>query len=526
MQEILSLARTTAAHMWRYRWLGVAVAWLVTLIGVAGVYQVRDRYQASARFYVDTQSVLKPLMAGLAVQPNVAEQVAILGRTVISRPNIEKLARMSGFDLGGLNPNQSQAVLDGLLRDLKFIPAGRDNLFILTFTDTDPERAKRTISSLLSIFVESGVGSRQKQSDSAKAFIEEQIGAYRTKLEEAESRLKEFRLRNINTRMAEGADFATRLSELSRQLEDARLQLREAEQSRDSARAQLDAEKNPQSRTDKLPDLIPAAPAPAIATPELDARIDAQRRNLDALLGRYTDQHPDVVSTKRIIRDLEDQRTREVTERRKNLPAPVVATTRPDASLAVQELHRVYASAEVNVAALKARVAEYSSRYAQARAVLHTAPQTEAEAAQLNRDYAIHKKNYEDLVSRRESAAMTGELDMASGVADFRLIDPPYSSPHPVFPNRQALFPLALLAGLAAGLFSAFVATVLRPVFHQVSDLQTYLQLPVLGMVSYVSNGVDKRKRRADIGQFAAMSFGLVIVFGLLVAMGPLLGVR
>jgi uncharacterized protein involved in exopolysaccharide biosynthesis len=57
--------------------------------------------------------------------------------------------------------------------------------------------------------------------------------------------------------------------------------------------------------------------------------------------------------------------------------------------------------------------------------MLKTRAQIEAEAAQLNRDYAINKKNYEDLVARRQSAAMSGDLDSASGIADFRLIDRP-----------------------------------------------------------------------------------------------------
>ena len=81
--------------MWRYRWAGVAAAWIIALIGTVVVLKIPNRYEATSRIYVDTQSILKPLMSGLAVQPNVEQQVGMLSRTLISRPNIEKLVRMA-----------------------------------------------------------------------------------------------------------------------------------------------------------------------------------------------------------------------------------------------------------------------------------------------------------------------------------------------------------------------------------------------------------------------------------------------
>jgi len=90
---------------------------------------------------------------------------------------------------------------------------------------------------------------------------------------------------------------------------------------------------------------------------------------------------------------------------------------------------KLVATSEVQVAALKARVSEYEARFAEAKVMSRTSPQLEAEAAQLNRDYGVVKKNYEDLVSRRQSAAMSGDLEMATGTVDFRLIDPPRVAP-------------------------------------------------------------------------------------------------
>ncbi len=78
----------------------MALAWIVGVVAGLVIYQMPDKYESSARVYVDTQLVLRPLMAGLAVQPNIDQQIAMLSRTLISRPNVEKLINMADLDLG------------------------------------------------------------------------------------------------------------------------------------------------------------------------------------------------------------------------------------------------------------------------------------------------------------------------------------------------------------------------------------------------------------------------------------------
>ena len=84
MEELLGHAISVVRGMWRHHWPGMVVAWIVSAVGIGYVLSIPDQYQASARIYVDTQSILKPLMSGLAIQPNVDQQVAMLSRTLIS----------------------------------------------------------------------------------------------------------------------------------------------------------------------------------------------------------------------------------------------------------------------------------------------------------------------------------------------------------------------------------------------------------------------------------------------------------
>lgn len=506
MDELINQVTTILRGMWKHRWLGLLVAWLVAIVGSVLVLLVPDKYEASARVFVDTQSILKPLMAGLAIQPNVEQQIAMLSRTLISRPNIEKLIRMADLDLGNTSKKAQDALVDHLAQTLEIKNVGRDNLYILSYRNPNPERARKVIQSLVSIFVESSLGDSRKDSDSARKFIDEQIKVYVTKLEEAEKRLKEFKLKNIEIQTAEGQDMAGQLATISTQLRQSRLELREAENARDTARKQLDAERALMSSS-----LMSDKPT-NISTPALDARIDVQRRNLDLLSHRFTDLHPDVIGVRRLIRELEEAKQREINELRKTAIANP-ATAPGNNSPAYQELSRVVATSEVQVASLQARVAEYESRYARAREAMKTAPQIEAELSQLNRDYDINRKNYNDLVSRRESASMSGELETASGVADFRLIDPPRTSPKPVAPNRLLLMPMALMAALAAGLGITFVMSQLRSVFFDGRAMSESLGVPLLGVISMMLDDGATARRARELKKFLAATGGLLAVF-------------
>lgn len=503
MDELIREALTTLRAMWKHRWLGLAVAWLAAALSATVVLRIPDKYEASARIYVDTQSILKPLMSGLAVQPNVDQQIMMLSRTLISRPNVEKLIRMADLDLGATSKAAQENLIDQLTKGMEIKSTSRDNLYTLSYRDSDPEKAKRVIQSLVSIFVESSLGDKRKDSDSAKKFIDEQIRAYEKKLEDAENRLKEFKLRNVEIQAADGKTSTDRLSDISTMLTQAKLELLEAENARDALKRQIAGED---------PVLLPDAPISdaGIPIPEIDGRIEAQKRNLDNLLQRYTEQHPDVIGARRLIKDLEEQKRAEITARRKaGVGNPSYASLNNNP--VYQQLKMSYAEAEANAASLRARVSEYEARYKRTMELMKTMPQLEAEYAQLNRDYDIHKKNYEALVARRESASLSGELESVTGVADFRLIDPPTVSSRPVAPNRILLLSIALLAGLGAGVAASFVASQVRPVFFDGRTVREISGLPLLGNVSEIVSDATQQQERTGLRRFVV---GLISLFG------------
>jgi polysaccharide chain length determinant protein (PEP-CTERM system associated) len=503
MEELLNQLMCYLRGMWRFRWWGLTAAWLVGIAGGLAIYAMPDRYESSARVFVDTQSVLRPLMSGLAVQPNINQQIAILSRTLISRPNVEKLITMADLDLTVQTPSQREALIGTLSSGLQIRGTGRDNLFTLAYQDRSPERAQRIVQALVSLFVESGLVGKRQDSDAARRFIEEQIVSYEQKLTEAENRLKEFRLRNMAL-LGDGArDYVSQIAELSARLSQAQLELREAENSRDSLERQLVGED---------PVLLPQQPNPsAVAIPDFDGRIDAVRKSLDALLQRYTDEHPDVLGARRVLAQLEEQKKQEIERMRSAGPAQFGAI---NANPVFQQMRLTLAESHARVASLRGRVDELASRLSSLRASAELLPRLEAEQAQLNRDYAVHKRNYEALVSRRESAAMSVQMNAQSGIADFRLIDPPSLPGKPAAPNRTLLMPLAGLAGLVAGLAVAFLLAQLRPAFVELRTLREVTGLPVLGAVSILPDPAIVRARLRGLFAFGGGVASFAVAIG------------
>jgi polysaccharide chain length determinant protein (PEP-CTERM system associated) len=510
MDELVRQVLDILRGIWHRRWLGIAVAWLVGIVAAATVFRMPDRYEASARVYVDTQSILKPLMSGLAVQPNLDQQLNILARTLLSRPNLEKLIRMTDMDLKVASPREREALLETLGRTIRMGSVGRENLFILSYQDSSPEQAKKVIQSLLSIFVESSLGGTRQESDQARRFIQDQIKIYEKRLEEAEDRVKQFKLKYMGLFGPGGQDYFSRMTALGEELNKARLELRAAEQSRDALKRELSGED---------PVFVPeVGRAPTGVVPEIDARIDALKKTLDELLRRFTEQHPDVIGTKRIIEQLEEERRNAIASLQK-AGGSKSGMASVDRNPVYQQLRIALAESEARVAALRARVGSFESEYERLRGAAQMLPQIEAEHTQLNRDYEIQKKNYESLVARRESASLSSEMQ-AAGTSEIRVIDPPRVSPNPVAPNRLALLPLALLAALAAGLAASFLWSQLQPTFHNGRTLRATAGRPLLGSISMVAdNAVIASRRRGHVafaGLFAALLICYVGVLTLL----------
>ena len=514
MNELLHSVLDVLRGMWHRRWIGLGVAWIATVAAMTIAYRIPEKYEASARVYVDTETLLKPLLAGLAIQPNLDQQVALISRTLISRPNVEKLVRMADLDLSVKNEAGRDAVIDDVMRTIRLSGGSSTNLYVISYRDPSPERARKVVQSLMSIFVESSLGDKRQDSRSAMKFVDDQIKRYVESLQAAEGRLKDFKLKYMGVGERNG-DYFGHVSKIGADIENAQLELQAAEQSRDAYKRELAGE-----TATYLPDENSRQSREAV--PEIDTRIAALKKDVDDLLRKYTEQHPDVISSKRLIDQLEKQRVVEIEARRKAAASSPVASS-TERNPVFQQLRVALADAEAKAASARARLSGYQAQYQQLKSQARLVPQVEAEFTQLNRDYDVQKKTYESLLARREAAGMGMDVQDTGG-AQFRVIDPPRVSPEPVAPNRAALMGIAFAAALLAGLLASFLASQIMPIVHDARTLRLVSKRPILGMVSMLPSETLARLRRRKAFLFAGGLGALLASFSAIFVLSQLLG--
>lgn len=502
MQESILQFITYLRGIWRYKWNVVLLTWIVVLVGWSIVFILPDKYVVTSRIHVDTDSILKPLLKGLAVETDLRDRVAMMNRTLLSRPNLERLIGMVSLDHGVDNVEGKEGLLKRLEKDIKLSEVSisnrgrqRHNLYMISYSNTDPVIAKNVVASLLTILVDETLGDQREDSAVAWKFLDKQIKEYEILLTDAETRLKNFKRKNSGLTPDSGQTFFTRIGTTNTALLQSKLELREAINRRAELRRQLKEIKS-------------AATGSIHAYHPMDERIKTLQTRLDELLLQYTDRHPDVVAVKESIEVLVEQKRKDLANSSQTISAPAFEN-----NPIYQQTQITLGEVETEIASLNVRKNEYEERLGELNKMVDVLPEIEAQLKRLDRDYEVNKGRYESLVERRESAKLSGLADTTGDEITFRIIDPPRIPLKPSHPNRPMLANMVLFIGLAVGLGFAFFRSQLNPTIYNQITLKNISGLPVFGVVSRVWIDEVAVKRRNEIRGFISVVVLLIFTY-------------
>lgn len=512
MSQIVDQVVDELRGAFRFRWLAMVVAWAVCVVGWIVVFSMPNMYQASAKVYVDTRSVLGPLLEKLTVSTDVDSQLRLVQQALLGRPQLERVARETDLDLRATTPAARAALVDKLRANIKIQGGGPDReggggLFTISYQDSNRDKSIQVVEKLLNSFVEDTLGGNREGTETAQRFLKKQIEEYETKLSEAEARLADFKKKNVGLMPGDqSGDYFSRLQSEIEASKQANSKLGVAMSRREELQRQLRGE------VPFLGSSGSGAGANGIAGNDTSTRIQETQARLDELLLRFTDRHPDVIAAKETLDQLKKRHEAEVAALRRGDPS-AMATAGAASNPVYQSIQLSLNQTEVEIAALRGEIGDHNRKIGELRGLVDTVPQVEAEYARLNRDYEVTRGGYRELVDRLQKARLSERAD-ETGIVKFEVVDPPAAGFSPVAPNRLLLLAGVLIGGLGLGGGLAYLLHQLRPIFNNTRTLADITGLPVLGAISMTfvdRNRAESRMRKLAFGGAAA---ALVLVFG------------
>jgi polysaccharide chain length determinant protein (PEP-CTERM system associated) len=501
----------------RFRWIALAAASIVSVIGWSIVFTLPDRYAADARVFVDTRTALKPALQGLTTDQNVDAQINYVRQSLLEGPQLEQIAKETGVLSVPVTDERTRGMTLSRLSDriaLTVLSAGSQGderstagtIYSFHYTDGNRDRALRVVEALLTTFVEQTLGGKREGSEHAQKFLETQIKDYEQRLSAAEDRLAAFKKKNVGLMPSEQGGYFAQLQSETDAAKKAETDLSIALSRRDELSKQLHSDAAISAAGTSVP--MPGGRGMSSGSDTL-SRIQEAQAKLDELLLKFTDKHPDVIAARATLVELKQRRVVELASLRRG-DASAVASSGAGNNPVYQNIQLELNKEDVEIAALRRQLVQHQSTVAELRQRLNSAPQVEAEFQQLNRDYAVNKAQYTALLESYQKARLGERADNAGSVR-FEVVLPPTASVTPVWPRRTMMLGGIWLAAMVLGGALAYGLHVLKPIVSSVVAVNELTSFPVLGVVSVAFPSRQRQEFRRDMWRFSAAMACLMV---------------
>ena len=490
MDALPDLISRYGALAWRRRWWGVAAAWVLCIAGWIGVATLPNQYEASARVYIDADAVLTPLLRGIAADSSMTDQIDLLQHMLLSRPNLEKIIAKTDLQLDTKTATDLEQMVNRLGSTIK-VNAQTRNIFSIAFRNPDRQLAYDVVQAVLASYIENRAGDNRDDMEKASAFLDEQIASYEKQLTAAERARAEFRRQYVDVLPGDGG---------VNRLEQAKAQVTTL------GGALIDAKSHGALLARQLSTTAPTVTTEAASNGGVEphAELRAAEARLRELQQVYTDAYPEVVTQKRTVENL------------RKSPSGGAAPSFGGRSISnpvFEQLTLKNVENQALIESLKRQLEDATAERNRLQTIAQNVPGLEAKYVDLNRDYDVLRKNYDELLARREGMRIATAAQVRASNVKMVIIDPPQVPQSPVAPARVMLSIGVLLAGLASGVGVVGAMLTLDQSFHNIIDLRA-MGRPVIGAISLAALPPTIAMRLRHAAVFGSAIGLLVVVLG------------
>jgi len=513
--EVVSDVIEHVKGMWRFRWLAVLATWAVSIAGWLYVYSLPDVYRASARVYVDTNSLLKPLMQGLTAPQDTMSEVQLVSTAVLTRPNLEFVARETDLDLRTSNQEQFERLITALQTRIT-VSRGGDNIFRIQYEDSNRDKAREVVAAVLDTFVEDAIDAQGSDADITERALRSEITEHEQRLGAAESALADFKRRNIGYMPGESGGYYESLQSALNAVSAADEKVRRLEERRNELSRQISGES-------PVFGIVPSSGQGAYAGCSQAPQLMQLESELSQLAVNFTERHPRVLTLKETIAVLEERCTAEkASSSIASLSSAAAGDEALEANPVYQNLRIQLSNAELEIVDARAALRSNEASVAQLRRDVDKIAEVETQLKQLNRDYNVISSRHQELLKRWEDLQAKKRLDPVTDHVQFRRIEPPFASDEPIGPDRPTLLVGVLMASIAAGGGLIFALNQVRPVFFsRRSILKRMPGLPVLGVVTQLASASNVVRRRIGVMLWTTAYATLLLVSVAIIKFSP-----
>jgi polysaccharide chain length determinant protein (PEP-CTERM system associated) len=462
-----------------------------------------DIYRSSTLILVTPQRLPSNYVSS-TVTATIEQRMQAIAKQVLGRTMLEKV--VNEFDL--VDSAGSQATIEarvGMLRKRINLAIGRSDTFSLSFDAESPESAQRVTARIASLFIEENVKVREQQAAGTTSFINSEAERLRKDLEVQEAQVNKYRaqywyelpdnrdanLKSLDQHQRELEHGVTRLAllhdrkaALEKQIAEGDVLERELALLGNLGKSQTGSEATEPTR---------------------------RKRELDALLMKYSAKHPDVI---RLKRELEAAGAEPpVTETKSGTPALPLTTGRSLKSTLTTQVNDLKAE----MTALQTRNNNLKAQIATIQARLNSTSLRAIELAKITRDYDITLKKYQDLLAKGLDSELSENMEKKQKGEQFQVVDPASLPQSPVAPNRLRILLVGLALGVGGGIGSVFLLDNANKSFKSNEDLAGYSGLPLLAVLPAVTTcgSILEQKQARMMVIFlscGALALGLILV--------------
>jgi polysaccharide chain length determinant protein (PEP-CTERM system associated) len=473
------------------RWLIIIPFCLAMIVGIYLALTLPRIYLTSTSILVRPQQVPKDYVQSI-VSADIESRISSISQQILSRTNLEKI--INQFNLFSGPEQQNMSIEDKISNlhgqiaiELQETEKRQEaHAFSIFFWGPNPEEAMRVSNALATLFIDENLKKREAEAVETTEFLDDELRTMRTRLEEVETRLKDYRRRYMGELPEQLESNLRILDTLQRQLSEGENRLRDEKNRLDILDNEIEARKESLTAGN------------AIQSDSGEAVTLLQLKNqLAALQSSYTERHPDIIRLKAKIADMEAKLSsgelRMPGESNTNLSQEQLLTSKilGDQIRQQNQIKLEIQDLEEDILKLKYQIKIYQQR-------IERTPKREEELIALNRGYNNIQASYNSLLNRKLEAEIAVSMEKKQKGEQFSILDRAYMPQEPISPNIKRLFMLAMMAGLGIGGGLIFLLDYFNTSLKNPEDFELDLGVSVLATIPKVYQKKDFRLKRLN----------------------------